>query len=320
MSSPDVVTNWDELPWTRMERGHIAGDWQNLTGDRSVTAGVKRMRIDPGKWSTPAHVEGSEEEIFYVLEGSGISWQDGACYEIRSGDCLVHTAGTEAHTLRAGSDGLTVLAFGERHTHKGARLPRAGVSWGLGAWVRTGHPEDHPWKLEEEAGEPEVGELQERPRWIVNVGDVEEEPFAHGSVASMGRDLGMAAASVRTGLNHITVAPGKLNVPPHCHSVEEEIFVVLEGEGTLELTPTPRVWPDAVTGTFPVGAGGTVARPAGTRVAHAFRAGAGGLTLLAYGTRDPADMAYYVRSNKVNFRGIGLIARVEPLDYWDGED
>ena len=136
----------------------------------------------------------------------------------------------------------------------------------------------------------------------------------------MGRDLGMAAASVRTGLNHITVEPGKLNVPPHCHSVEEEIFVVLAGAGPLELTPTPRAWPDAVTGTVPVGAGGTVARPAGTRVAHAFRAGQGGLTLLAYGTRDPADMAYYARSNKVNFRGIGLIARVEPLDYWDGED
>ena len=73
---------------------------------------------------------------------------------------------------------------------------------------------------------------------------------------------------------------GKLNVPPHCHSAEEELFVVLDGDGELELTPTPSAWPDAVTGTFPVRAGSTVARPAGTRVAHCFRAGAGGLTLL----------------------------------------
>ena len=51
-----------------MERGHIGGDWQSLTGDRSVTVGVKRIRVDPGKWSTPAHVENSEEEIFFVLE------------------------------------------------------------------------------------------------------------------------------------------------------------------------------------------------------------------------------------------------------------
>jgi uncharacterized cupin superfamily protein len=116
------------------------------------------------------------------------------------------------------------------------------------------------------------------------------------------------------------VPPGKLNAPPHCHSVEEEIFVILAGEGMLELTPSPTAWSDAVTGTFPVRAGTTVARPAGTRVSHGFRAGAAGLTLLAYGTRNPSDVAYYPRSNKVNFRGIGLIARVEPLDYWDGED
>jgi uncharacterized cupin superfamily protein len=315
-----VISHWDELPWQLMERGHIGGDWQSLTGDSSVTVGVKRIRVDPGKWSTPAHVESSEEEIFYVLAGSGISWQDGSCYEVRPGDCLVHTARTEAHTLRAGPDGLEVLAFGERHPASGARLPRAGVSWGLGAWVRTGDPEEHPWKLEAELGPPEVSDPAERPKWIVNVEDVEAEPFSHGSVDSLGRDLGIAAESVRTGLNHISVPPGKLNVPPHYHSVEEEIFVVLDGDGDVELTPGPRVWPDAFVGTFPVRAGTTVARPAGTRVAHAFRAGASGLTLLSYGTRDSGDVAYYPRSQKINFRGIGVITRVELLDYWDGED
>ena len=303
-----------------MERGHIAGDWQSLTGEQSVLAGVKRIRVDAGRWSTPAHVENSEEEIFYVLSGSGISWQDGTCYEVSSGDCLVHTARTEAHTLRAGAEGLEVLAFGERHLASGARLPRAGVSWGLGAWVRTGAEDEHPWKLESEAGEPEVGESAERPAWIVNIADVESEPFGNGSVESSARDLGFAAGSVRTGLNLVSVPPGKLNVPPHCHSVEEEIFVVLEGEGELELTPTPSAWPDAVTGTFPVRAGSTVARPAGTRVAHCFRAAPSGLTLLSYGTRDSGDIAYYPRSNKINFRGIGLITRLERVDYWDGED
>ena len=67
-------------------------------------------------------------------------------------------------------------------------------------------------------------------------------------------------------------------------------------------------------------AGTTVARPAGTRVAHTFRAGDDGLTLLAYGTREPNDIAYYPRSGKVNIRGVGVIGRVEALDYWDGED
>ena len=34
---------------------------------------------------------------------------------------------------------------------------------------------------------------------------------------------------------------------------------------------------------------------------------------------EPNDIAYYPRSNKVYFRGIGLMARVDRLGYWDGE-
>jgi uncharacterized cupin superfamily protein len=43
------------------------------------------------------------------------------------------------------------------------------------------------------------------------------------------------------------------------------------------------------------------------------------MTLLLYGTREPNDIAYYPRSNKVNLRGVGVIGRIEHLDYWDGE-
>jgi hypothetical protein len=39
-----------------------------------------------------------------------------------------------------------------------------------------------------------------------------------------------------------------------------------------------------------------------------------------YGTREPNDICFHPRSNNVAFRGIKLIARVERLDYWDGED
>jgi uncharacterized cupin superfamily protein len=64
-----------------------------------------------------------------------------------------------------------------------------------------------------------------------------------------------------------------------------------------------------------------VARPAGTSVAHAFRAGDGGLSLLMYGTREPNDVCFYPRSGKVYFVGLGLVARIgEPVDYWDGEE
>ena len=67
-------------------------------------------------------------------------------------------------------------------------------------------------------------------------------------------------------------------------------------------------------------AGCTIARPAGPQRAHAFRAGDDGMTLLAFGTRDPNDIVYYPRSGKISFRGVGVIGRIEQVDYWDGED
>jgi len=73
--------------------------------------------------------------------------------------------------------------------------------------------------------------------------------------------------------------------------------------------PLARVW----------GTGHVVARPPGTRVGHSIVAGPDGITYLAYGTREPNDICFYPRSNKVYFRGVGLMTRLEKLDYDDGE-
>jgi uncharacterized cupin superfamily protein len=317
-----VISHWDEVDAVRRESGHISGQWQALTAERSEWVGVKRIRIDPGMWSTPLHLEGAEEEIFFVLEGSGVSVQsDGsteAAYAVGPGDCLVHLALEHSHTLQAGADGLDVLAFGERHYAANTLLPRAGVSWLGPTWVLEGAPEDHPWKREAAAGPPEVDELAERPARIVNISDIEPER-RRGSTVSRGvRDLGRAAGSLKTGIRLFDVEPGKLLNPPHCHSAEEEIFVVTAGEGALQLWPHLRHGGEHEE--HAVRRGSVVARPAGTGRAHTFRAGEGGLSVLAYGTRDPRDVTYYPRSRKVNIRGVGLIGRLDMLDYWDGED
>jgi len=114
---------------------------------------------------------------------------------------------------------------------------------------------------------------------------------------------------VATGFNLFTLAPNSPSWPQHCHSAEEEIFVVLDGDGICLLGDDET----------PVRRGHVISRPAGTGIAHGFRAGDSGLSFLAYGTRDTNDITYYPNSNKVYLRGVNLIGRMEKLDYWDGE-
>ena len=300
------LTHWDEVEAVRREEGHLAGSWRDLgsAADTWMT-GLQRIQIDPGKWATPAHAELVEEEIFYVLGGSGLAWLDGEAYEVAAGDCMVYNAAEEAHTHKAGPGGLDVLAFGMRAYHAGTLLPRAGMVRLDPAWVDASTDRRHPWQREVAAGEPEVGDVSPRPRNIVHLSEATRIDVR----ASIDRDLGRSAGSERTGLCHVEVAPGKQGAPHHCHSAEEEIFVILEGGGTLRLGDEEA----------PIRAGHVLGRPPGTRVAHSFRAGDEGMTYLAYGTREANDIAYYPDSDKVNFRGIGLITRLERLDYWDGE-
>jgi uncharacterized cupin superfamily protein len=298
------LVHWDAVEPSRREIGHLAVTTRDLgSAVGTVGVGVTRWEIDPGKWSTPAHAELVEEEIFYVLGGSGLAWLNGETYEIGAGDCMVYLAAEEAHTHKAGPEGLDVLAYGMRSYHAGTLLPRAGTVRMDPAWLDMSADTRHPWEREAAAGEPDVGNVSERPRSILNAAESKRYETSHID----DRDLG--PASERTGLCQVALASGQAGYPPHCHSADEEIFVILDGGGTLYLGDEEA----------PVRPGHVLGRPPGTGVAHSFRAGDEGMTYLAYGTREPNDIAYYPRSNKVNFRGIKLIGRIERLDYWDGE-
>ena len=123
---------------------------------------------------------------------------------------------------------------------------------------------------------------------IAHWDDVETYRREQGPLGATWTDLGGAAGAIAVGLHRIQLAPGEIPTPVHVHG--------------------------------DVRAGHVVARPAGSGRAHAFRAGEDGLTLLAYGSKEPNDICYYPRSRKVYLRGVGPIARLEHLDYWDGED
>lgn len=309
------VAHWDEAERERADSDPIMGTWRDLgTVAGSVRVGMCRAEVDPGKHSTPAHRHGAEEEIVFVLGGSGFSWQDGRVYGVRPADTLVHRPEEEVHTLVAGPGGLDVLVFGQRIFAEATHLPRAGIVRVQETWVADAGGA-HPYEREAAAGPLDVSRPQAgRPPTIVALQDVapqaEQRPGYEGSE----RDLGRAAGSVATGLRHLVLSPGALSCPPHWHSGEEELFVVLAGDGALLLHDQL----GAVTSETALRAGHVVSRPAGTGVAHALRAGGGGMTYLAYGTREPNEVVYYPRSRKARLGQ--LMVRVEPVeDYWDGE-
>ena len=125
-----AVVHWDNLRTRDRVHTDIAATWTDLgSGAGSLDIGLQRLLLHPGKRSTPVHVHGAEEEIFFVIAGSGMPWQNGRTCEVGPGDCIVHLPNRERHTLRAGDDGLEVLAFGTRVPIELCYLPRAEHSW-----------------------------------------------------------------------------------------------------------------------------------------------------------------------------------------------
>jgi uncharacterized cupin superfamily protein len=313
------IAHLDTAPVREYELGHIRGRW-TYVGQAAgcVRVGVRRLEVPAGGWSTPAHQHGLDEEIFYVVSGRGLSWQGGEVCEVGPGDCIVHLARAGAHTLHA-IEPIDALVFGERHEDESISFPRLGMSYvgvrmvqSVSGWDET-HDAPTQFVLESQLGPPPLPPQESagpRPTTVVNVEDVEAVTVERTRVARTRRNLGRAAGSVSTGIQHVQVVPGMESAPAHCHSLEEEIFVILAGDGVVVLGTEEHA----------VRAGHVIARPAGTGVAHVFRAGSAGLTYLAYGMRDPGDVCYYPRSRKIAFRGVGVIARIESLDYWDGED
>lgn len=199
---------------------------------------------------------------------------------IRTEDCVVHRVPHDAELLRAGDEGLTVLVFA----------------------TPAQPPPFH-------SGKPE-------PSQVLNLDAA--EPSYEGEAGKWVR-FARQAGAVHAGVNYGHLEPGHEGAPPHCHSADEELFVILEGDGTLELWPAPALAEESPWEEHQIRAGHVISRPPSTAISHFFRAGQPGMTFLVYGTRRPNDVCYYPRSNKIFWRGLGLIARLEPLDYDDGE-
>lgn len=301
-----VVTHWDDLEVGHHELGPMNARWRTIDG---VKLGMSRIDVLPGAQSTPAHEHTGEEELFYVLRGNGLWWQDGATTAIGAGDAMLAKPRGGAHTIIGGDDGIEVLAFGPRHDIEVTHLPRPGVLR-IGGVATVMAETKHQWVFEAKAGPVERPEPGERPPTVVRATDVPGSAEDRPGWEHVRRRIGEHLGATTTGMSLLEIPPGTRSYPMHCHSAEEELFVVLDGGGTVRIGGDDH----------PVRPGSLVSRPAGTGVAHQFVAGDDGLTLLTYSNLDSTDVAFYPDSSKVSFRYLGVMLRVEPVDYWDGED
>ena len=136
---------------------------------------------------------------------------------------------------------------------------------------------------------------------------------------SRGARLAPGTAARKLGASFDIIAPGKRACPYHLHHAQEEMFVVIEGSGTLRVAGEM----------LPLVAGDVVFIPPGAEYPHQIiNSSDAPLKYLSISTRDMPEICEYPDSGKYmawcntpeGGEGFGASQRaVNDLDYWDGE-
>jgi uncharacterized cupin superfamily protein len=161
---------------------------------------------------------------------------------------------------------------------------------------------------------------------IVNIADLDMKPAKKGTrFEDLAGRIGGRIGMKDLGAQYIVVPPGKTGFPFHSHRNNEEMFIILEGEGTFRKGGER----------WPVRAGDVISAVAGdASTAHQIiNTGSVDLRYFAISTRNDPDICEYPDSGKFMVAsgipaGGGMMGaefvlrgRDKPLlDYWDGED
>ncbi len=147
-----------------------------------------------------------------------------------------------------------------------------------------------------------------------------QPPEGYGAdVADVGRRIGAR----KLGYNVTVIDPGKAAYPAHAHRINEEMFLVLEGQGEVRIGAERH----------PVRAGDFIAHPpGGPESAHQLRnTGPGPLKVLSVSTFESVDVIEYPDSDKTAYGVMTVGADGKPQlkrgiafnngqpGYWDGE-
>ena len=163
-----------------------------------------------------------------------------------------------------------------------------------------------------------------RDKLVRNIHDVKLEHYRREPLYDtrcggvIGPDVAGTVAR-ELGAGYDILAPGKMSCPYHFHYAQEEMFVILEGEGTLRVAGEM----------IPIRAGDVIDIPPGPEYPHhIINTSNAPLRYLSISTQQRPEVAEYPDSGKYGvFTGDqrGLIAgrrmhRTDAdLDYWDGE-
>jgi uncharacterized cupin superfamily protein len=154
---------------------------------------------------------------------------------------------------------------------------------------------------------------------VMNLDEVEFDDIEDNGLYTSRRALFSRAIGARQlGYNLTLLPPGKAQCPFHSHRAEEEMFLILEGEGEL------RFGPDR----YPLRPLDVVACPTGgPEVAHQIvNTGTAPMRYLALSTQSETEVCEYPDSGKVGIFAGGGTSRLRKLfragddvDYYDGE-
>ena len=158
-------------------------------------------------------------------------------------------------------------------------------------------------------------------RWDARFPPDQKPPLERygAETAQVGQKLG----AKKLGYNVTRIDPGKAAYPAHNHRINEEMFLILKGEGELRRGDERQ----------PVRQGDVIAcPPGGPDTAHQLRnTGSGPLEVLMVSTSEAADVLEYPDSKKTAFGAMtpgpdgkpqlvrGIIRNDQQAKYWDGE-
>lgn len=275
-------------------------DWVDVgAAEGAVQMSVFRVTLGPGEVSGWRHRFDGAEQVAFVVSGDGSAIDaDGGRFPVAADSVVMCADGGPAGGFEAGESGLVVV------------------------WCEVS-TDAFPRRRDVVEGPVPGGVVPAAPPVVLDYRDVEPVRRQRGEVRNVWYRLGPHAGFVASSAGVMDVEANARSNVPHCHTAEEELFVVLEGDAKLELTPTA---PEGVAGLPPdpieeqtVKTGDVVVRSAGTGISHSFLTGAEGLRLFAYSRRDSTDICYYPRSGKISIRGVRGVFPVSRTDYWTGE-